>query len=149
MKLRVAKTKDIPILVKLGELFVKESPSYSQRGFVPERASAHLQSLIDGAGVVFLAEDQGEIVGAYVGGITQDWQSYHKLAFDYVMYVHPLYRGRGVAKELTEVFIEWAKAMGANRINCGTATQVNTDACVQLYESFGFQKVGVFLELEV
>lgn len=149
MKLRVALKSDIPTLVAMGSAFIHESTSFKQRGFIPEKASKHFEWLIDGNGVVFLAEDEGEIIGGFAGGITTDWQSDHKLAFDYVMYVSPKFRSTGVARELVFTFILWAKEMGANRINCGTATMVNTDQCVKLYESLGFINVGSFLELEV
>jgi GNAT superfamily N-acetyltransferase len=65
--------------------------------------------LLDGNGVIFLAVHDGQIVGGFVGGITTDWQSDHKLAFDYVMYVMPKFRSSGVAKLLVETFICWAK----------------------------------------
>lgn len=149
MELRVATLQDIPAMVAIGEKFIKESPTYSQRGYIPERAAAHFQAIINGAGVIFLAEENGQIIGGFVGGIITDWQSNHKMAFDYVMYVEPNNRGFGVARELADCFILWAKAMGADCIQCGTGTKVNTEHTVNLYKSLGFQQVGVFLELEI
>lgn len=149
MKLRVATKDDVPILVEMGEKFIKESPTYTQRGFIPEKTAMHFNWLLEGNGVIFVAEIFGEIVGAFIGGITTDWQSEHKLAFDYVMYVKPEHRTSGVAKELVNAFVLWAKEMGADRINCGTATMVNTKQCAALYESLGFTPVGLFLEMEL
>ena len=149
MKIRVANKNDVPILVEMGGNFIKESPTYTQRGYIPEKTAMHFNWLLDGNGVIFVAEIFGEIVGAFIGGITTDWQSEHKLAFDYVMYVKPEHRTNSVAKELVNAFVLWAKEMGADRINCGTATMVNTEQCVALYKSFGFEVVGAFLEMEL
>ncbi|MCM1957917.1 GNAT family N-acetyltransferase [Acinetobacter modestus] len=149
MKIRVASNNDIPILIKMGSAFIHESPTFKQRGFDPDKAARHFKWLLDGNGVIFLAVHDGQIVGGFVGGITTDWQSDHKLAFDYVMYVMPKFRSSGVAKLLVETFIRWAKEMGADRINCGTATMVNTKHCIDLYSSLGFSVVGAFLEMEI
>lgn len=149
MQIRVANHNDIPILVKMGANFIHESPTFKKRGFNPDKATEHFKWLLNGNGVIFVVVQENQIIGGFVGGITTDWQSNHKLAFDYVMYVHPDYRSSGVGKMLVETFILWAKEMGADRINCGTATMVNTQQCIALYESLGFTTVGAFLELEV
>ena len=149
MRIRCATHDDVHLLVKMGAAFIHESPTFSERGYIPEKAAAHFKWLIDGNGVIFLAIDDGKIVGGFAGGIVTDWQSDHKLAFDYVMYVLPKYRSSGVAKLLAETFVIWAKEMGANRINCGTATMINPKHCIDLYQSLGFNLVGAFLEMEV
>ena len=149
MRIREASHQDIPILIKMGAALTNESPTFKQRGFNPDKAARHFKWLLDGNGVIFLAVHDGQIVGGFVGGITTDWQSDHKLAFDYVMYVMPKFRSSGVAKLLVETFIFWAKEMGADRINCGTATMVNTKHCIDLYTSLGFSVVGAFLEMEI
>ena len=149
MRILEASHQDIPILIKMGAALTNESPTFKQRGFNPDKAAQHFKWLLDGNGVIFIAVQDGQIVGGFAGGITTDWQSDHKLAFDYVMYVMPKHRDDGVAKELVKTFILWAKEMGADRINCGTATMVNTKQCVALYESLGFTPVGLFLEMEL
>ncbi|WEI10441.1 hypothetical protein PYR73_05545 [Acinetobacter soli] len=63
MDLRVATNDDIPTLVKMGQLFAKESPIYRVRGFIPEKAAAHFDHVINGGGVIFLAEKNGVILG--------------------------------------------------------------------------------------
>ena len=149
MRIREASQQDIPILIKMGAALTNESPTFKQRGFNPDKAAQHFKWLLDGNGVIFMAMQDGQVVGGFAGGITTDWQSDHKLAFDYVMYVMPEHRNDGVAKELVKTFILWAKEMGADRINCGTATMVNTKQCAALYESLGFMPVGLFLEMEL
>ncbi|WEH90011.1 hypothetical protein PX669_07295 [Acinetobacter soli] len=53
MELRVATNDDIPTLVKMGQLFAKESPIYRVRGFIPDKAAAHFNHVINGGGVIF------------------------------------------------------------------------------------------------
>lgn len=149
MQVRVAVNSDVPTLVGFGASFIKESPNYKDRGFNPKKAANHFKSLINGGGVIFVVEIDGAVIGGFAGGIITDWQSDFKLAFDYVLYVEPDCRKTGAALLLVETFIEWAKGMGAERIQCGTATGVNTEGCVQLYKHMGFKVVGTFLELEV
>lgn len=151
MHIRSATLADIPDLLEFGQRLVTESPTFAQRGFDSVKAAAHFKNLIAGpaAGVVFVVEIEGGIVGGFAGGIAEDWQSHHKLAFDYVLYVLPDCRKTGAGALLIEAFIHWAKAMGAGRIQCGTATGINAQGTVKLYESMGFELVGHFLEMEL
>lgn len=151
MFVRPATIKDIPDLVAFGQLLVEESPTYAARGFDPDKATQHFKNLIAGdlAGVIFVVEIEGAIVGGFAGGISDDWQSNHLMAFDYVLYVLPDCRKTGAGALLIDTFIEWSKAMGATRIQCGTATNINAQGTVKLYESMGFELVGHFLEMEI
>ncbi|WP_336975342.1 GNAT family N-acetyltransferase [Acinetobacter pittii] len=149
MRIRLATLHDIPKLVQIGAAFVSESPVFKNRGYLPEKAAKHFKWLLDGNGVIFLAIDKGQIVGGFAGGISTDWYSNHKLAYDHVMYVKPDKRSEGVAKALVQAFIGWAVGMGANNICCGTSTMVNTQNCIELYTSLGFQLSGAVLEMKV
>lgn len=149
MRIRLANHNDIPALIKMGSVFVSESPVYKNRGYLPDKAARHFKSLIDGEGVIFLAIDDGQIVGGFAGGISTDWYSDHKLAFDHVMYIKPDYRKDGLAKALVQAFVGWAVGMGASNICCGTSTMVNTQDCIELYTSLGFQLSGAVLEMKV
>lgn len=151
MFVRPAQVSDIPDLVEFGQLLIKESPTYAQRGFDEIKAAAHFHALISGdaAGIVFVVEIDDAIIGGFAGGIADDWQSHHKLAFDYVLYVLPDCRKTGAGALLIDTFVEWAQRMGATRIQCGTATGIDADGTKKLYEHMGFELVGHFLEMEV
>lgn len=149
MKIRVATLSDIPTLVQFGESFVSESPNYKNRGYDVHHAANHFSNLINGTGVIFVAEYESQVIGGFAGGIVNDWFSNQKMAFDYVLYIKPEFRKSHVAFELISAFITWSKLMGANRIQCGTATGVETKACVRLYKKFGFIETGTFLDLEI
>lgn len=149
MRIRLATHNDIPVLIKMGAVFVSESPIYKSRGYLPEKAAKHFKSLIDDEGIVLLAIDDGQIVGGFAGGISTDWYSDQKIAFDHVMYIKPDYRKDGLAKALVQSFVGWAVGMGASNICCGTSTMVNTQDCIELYKSLGFELSGAVLEMKV
>lgn len=149
MHVRVANESDIPDLVNIGYSFMQESPNFKNRGYVPEQAENHFKHLINGGGVIFVVEIENVIIGGFAGGIAKDWQSNFKIAFDYVLFVEKDCRKTGAAKLLIDTFIEWAKSMGADRIHCGTTTEVETEGCVRLYQHMGFKTIGHLLEMEL
>ncbi|TCB62215.1 GNAT family N-acetyltransferase [Acinetobacter terrae] len=149
MRLRVATLPDVPAMVALGGEFIKEAPNYKSRPYLAENAAKHFTSLIKGGGVIFLIEHDSQIVGGFVGRIGGDWFNNTKIAFDDVLYVIPEFRKSRAAYMLIQAFIRWAQLMGADRIQCGTTTGVESDACIRLYKHFGFTEYGTVLDLEL
>lgn len=149
MKIRVATLNDIPVLLKFGAAFVQESPNYKNREFVSEEAQQHFESLIDGQGVIFVIEHHKEVIAGFAGSIGKDWFNNQKIAIDHVMYVLPEFRKTRAAYYLIQTFIGWAAGMGANRIQCGTTTDVESKGCTRLYEHFGFRQYGTVLDMEL
>ena len=149
MKLRVATLQDIPTLVQFGEAFFNESPNYQGRQYEPEEAAKHYENLMRKEGVIFVVEQRGQVAGGFAGGIGKDWFNQQKIAFDYVLYVEPKFRKTRAAFVLIQAFIGWSAAMGAQRIQCGTTTGVESKACIRLYEHFGFKQYGTLLDMEL
>lgn len=149
MRLRVATLPDVPAMVALGQEFIKEAPNYQGRDYVTEYAEKHFTNLIKGGGVIFLVEHQEQIIGGFVGRMGGDWFNDIKIAFDDVLYVAPDFRKSRAAYMLIQAFIRWAQLMGADRIQCGTTTGVESAACIRLYKHFGFTEYGTVLDLEL
>ena len=149
MRVRTAKLPDVPALVALGQEFIKEAPNYQNRPYMAEKAAEHFSHLINGGGVIFIVEQDQEIMGGFAGRIGGDWFNKTKIAFDDVMYVKPEFRKTRAAYVLIQTFIGWAAAMGVNRIQCGTTTGVESRACIRLYEHFGFTQYGTVLDMEL
>ena len=149
MRVRTAKLPDVPALVALGQEFIKEAPNYQNRPYMPDKAAEHFTHLINGGGVIFIVEQDQEIMGGFAGRIGDDWFNNTKIAFDDVMYVKPEFRKTRAAYVLIQTFIGWAAAMGVNRIQCGTTTGVESRACIRLYEHFGFTQYGTVLDMEL
>ena len=149
MRVRTAKLPDVPALVALGQEFIKEAPNYQNRPYMTDKAAEHFTHLINGGGVIFIVEQDQEIMGGFAGRISGDWFNNTKIAFDDVMYVKPEFRKTRAAYVLIQTFIGWAAAMGVNRIQCGTTTGVESRACIRLYEHFGFTQYGTVLDMEL
>lgn len=148
MKLRVATVHDIPTLVEFGESFIQESPNYQARPYDNSKVANHFNSLIK-HGALFVVEENSVICGGFAGGIGSDWFNGQKIAFDYVMYVKPEYRKTRAAYLLIDAFVNWARIMKADRIQCGTTTGVESKGCIRLYKHFGFTEFGTVLDLEL
>ena len=149
MRVRTAKLPDVPALVALGQEFIKEAPNYQKRPYMTDKAAEHFTHLINGGGVIFIVEQDQEIMGGFAGRVSGDWFNNTKIAFDDVMYVKPEFRKTRAAYVLIQTFIGWAAAMGVNRIQCGTTTGVESRACIRLYEHFGFTQYGTVLDMEL
>lgn len=149
MELRPATLIDVPTLVEFGAAFIQESPNYHGRNYSSEHAAKHYEELIKGNGVLLVVEHDGQLCGGFAGGIGKDWFSGEKTAFDYVMYVKPEFRKSRTAYLLIQTFISWARLMGADRIQCGTTTGVESNACIKLYKHFGFTEFGTVLNMEL
>lgn len=89
---------------------------------------------------IFVCEDDGKITGmAYLvpGGnpthiYPADW-SYVRMVG-----VHPNYRGKGIAKRLTQMCVDYAR--GSNEKIVGLHTSEKMDDARHIYESIGFIK---------
>ena len=149
MRLRVATLSDVPAMVALGGEFIKEAPNYKSRPYIAENAAKHFTNLIKGGGAIFLIEHDEQIIGGFVGRIGGDWFNNTKIAFDDCLYVKPEFRKSRAAYMLIQAFIRWAQLMGADRIQCGTTTGVESNSCIRLYKHFGFTEYGTVLDLEL
>lgn len=148
MKIRVATVEDIPTLVQFGESFMQESPHYQQRSYGLKKAEKHFKQTLK-TGALFIAEQNGVICGGFAGGTGKDWFNNEKIAFDYVMYVKPEYRKTRAAYLLVQAFLNWAQIIGADRVQCGTTTGVESRGCIRLYEHFGLSEYGTVLSMEL
>lgn len=143
---------EIPELLEIAVQFWNESPTYKQRPLDINKVRAHLQSLIlyPSTGCLFVCKDEhGQILGGFAGGIQAEWFGHSVMSFDYCLFVRPESRGSRAAYLLIKQFIAWSQEQGADWIQCGTATKINTDRTIKFYEKMGFIHTGSFLEMKV
>lgn len=146
--IRPATYADIPRIVALGHLLHDES-SYRTLSFDPVKVSDFLASLIAGAGVVFVAERNNEVIGGMAGGCGEHWFTQDLVAFDYSVFIEPGKRHGITASKLIRAFVEWAKLRGAKQVNVGITTNINVEATSRLYKYNGFQDGGVLFRMEL
>ncbi len=146
--IRPAKHSDVPRLIELGTL-LHSTTSYSAMAFCPVKSAAFLHDLINGQGVVFVAEVRGEVVGGMAGAVTDQWFSNDLIAYDYSLFVEPSKRNGVIAVRLIQTFKEWAKLKGAKQIYMGIGTGVSVEGTTRLYESQGLRSIGPLLMMEI
>lgn len=146
--IRPAKHSDVPRLVELAVLLHATS-DYSKMAFCPEKTGTFFHSLINGQGVIFVAEVSGEVVGGMAGGIIDQWFSNDLIAYDYSLFIEPSKRSGITAIRLIRTFQEWAKLKGAKQLHMGIGTGVGVEGTTRLYESQGLRKIGPLLMMEI
>lgn len=149
MHVRLAKSADLPCVVRNAREFLAEAPNYKNRKFSKAALIENLTSVMNGSGAFFIVEHNNEPIAGLVCLTTKDWFNNDVIAFEQVFYVAPKYRNTRAPFLLLDAFISWAKHMGANRIQCGTTTGINTKGCLRLYERFGFREHGTLLDMEL
>lgn len=148
--IRPATFADIPLLIELGAMLHRESPRYSGTPWVPAKVGALLEVLIDGGGVVFVAERGGEIVGGLAGGVAREWFNDELYGHDYSVFVRPDARaGAGHAWKLMLAFQAWCRAKGARYIAVGITTAIQLDGTTRMYERMGFKQSGNLFRMEL
>ncbi|WP_180036083.1 MULTISPECIES: GNAT family N-acetyltransferase [unclassified Acinetobacter] len=147
-----ARILDIPELLEIAVQFWNESPNYKKRPVNLDKVKTQLQALIlfptQGC-VLVVKDDNDKIIGVFVGGLQEEWQADSLMAFDYCLFVRANNRGGRAAYMLITAFKEWAKQAGADWIQCGTATGIQTDKTINFYTKMGFQHTGSFLEMKL
>ena len=146
--IRPAKHSDVPRLIELG-ILLHATTSYSTMSFCPDKSAVFLHELINGQGVVFVAEVRGEVVGGMAGAVTDQWFSNDLIAYDYSLFVEPSKRNGVIALRLIQAFKEWAKLKGAKQIYMGIGTGVSVEGTTRLYESQGLRNIGPLLMMEI
>lgn len=146
MGIRIATTEDLPRMLDLGELMHAESPRWSRLKWNRDKAGQYLQKLIDGAGIIYLAERDGVVLGGIAGTLTAHWASDDLLADEVVFFLAPAARGNMLAARLVCALRSWAELRGAKWLQAGTSTGVEPERTAQLYESMGFVRCAIGLE---
>lgn len=140
--IRPASHADIPRIIELGTI-LHQTTSYVAQPFNPEKAAKFMAALIDGtAGVLFVSEIDGVVVGGMAGGIVDQWFNDDLIAYDYSIFVEPGRRNGIIAARLIRAFEEWARIKGAKQIHMGIGTDVNVAGTSRLYESLGLKHFG-------
>lgn len=145
--IRPATLADVPRIVDLGAAMHAES-IYRDQPYLPQKVAALMLHLISGAGVVFVSERDGDVVGGMAGGIAPNWFNDEPIAFEYGLFLAPHARHGITAAKLIRAFCVWAERRGAKRLRVGITTGVQVEGTAALYRSLGFADGGVFLVKE-
>lgn len=137
--LRTATIADIPQLVELGRMMHFES-RYAVFDFDPATVAVTLREAI-AQGLTFLAEQDGDLVGGFVGAITTHFFGRDLIAYDVATYVAPAHRGR-LGVRLIREYVRRAKAAGVVDIHLGTSSGIRPERMERLCTRLGFTRIG-------
>jgi GNAT superfamily N-acetyltransferase len=141
-EVRAARMADIPTIVEVGRAMVAES-RYRGMEFAPDKVTAAMEAIVMGpAGAGFIAEHDGQIIGGAFAFLTSPWFSREPIACDLAVFVAPEHRRNGVAVQLVQAILWWAKQIGVHHVDLSISTGVEAEATGRLYEKLGGSFVG-------
>jgi RimJ/RimL family protein N-acetyltransferase len=91
------------------------------------------------SGVMFVCENDGQLIGAVLGHRGVARRTRHSLYI--VIGVLQAWVGGGVGRSLWEALEGWAQSRGLHRLELTVA--VENRRAIELYEKFGFEREGV------
>jgi len=93
-------------------------------------------------GVVFLAKNEGKLVGFLAALKQRYFFSPKERVTDMGFYVLPDYRGTTAALRLILAVEDWAKKHGISDVYMGQTTAVDMDRTLKFYNHLGYRTVG-------
>lgn len=148
MGIRVATLDDLPRILELGELLHRESPRWSRLSFNRAKAAHFIAHLIlEASGVVFVAEQDGLVIGGIAGMASAHWASDDVVAQEVSFFMAPEARGNIVAVRLICALQAWGEIRGAKWLTAGTSTGLDPERTAGLYERLGFSRCMIGLEM--
>jgi hypothetical protein len=148
---RTPSLEDFDQINELGRWF-QENSLYEKCGWSSDKAYHWVSTGTDPKSTTFMrvVEDDGEVVGFFLGNIVEYFFSTQKIAQDMVMVFKPECRN-GIAKYINQMFkefFEWSKSNNAHEICIGITSGIAGDGYEKLIEMHGFKKVGLIMKRE-
>jgi GNAT superfamily N-acetyltransferase len=146
---RTATVSDIPALIRAWYAMLDECGLLGS-GVLPdweERLSRHFERQIEGSHARwFVAEDAGRVIGTCLATLSDGrWNILKDISAMLAgIYVEPAYRGRSIARKLTEQAIAWCKDRGCVRVRLNASAMGRP-----LYESLGFVPATEMMRLDL
>lgn len=152
LQVRDALITDYDQINDLGRWF-QENSLYKTCGWSDKKCYQMLISAINKEVPYFLrvVEKEGEIIGFFLGHMTEYFFSEKRMAQDLVMIFKPEHRD-GIVKQLIQMmkeFYKWAERNKAHEICIGITSGIAGSGYEKLIEKHGFKKVGFITKREV
>jgi L-amino acid N-acyltransferase len=142
---RHATENDLPaILTIYNDVILYTTAVYDYHPHTIEMRKAWLDTKKEQGFPVFVAEENGKVLGLSSIGPFRAWAAY-KFSVENSIYVAAKARGKGIGKLLMPPVIEAARQLGMHTILAGI--DAGNDASIQLHRHFGFEEVAHFKEV--
>ena len=139
---------DAVIIAAMGEYAMQESPHYRKFEYNPGKAmDSMIDKIEDDSCLVLTIEDNGQIVGFFIGHEYTLFYSDTKCATDDIFYIMPAWRGGKIAKDVLKVYDDWCRERETEYAHLGTTMGIDDNNVIGLYEGLGFEQIGTFLRM--
>lgn len=145
VSIRSAREEDLPAILSIyNDIILNTTAVFEYRPHTYEMRAQWFEGRVKDGWPVFVAEHDGDIAGFSSMGPFRAWQAY-KYSVENSVYVHQLYRGKGIGRLLLAPLIAEAqkKDMHAMIASIEASNQVS----LHLHRSFGFEEVAHFREV--
>lgn len=143
--IRHAVESDLPALLSIyNEIILHTTAVYDYEPHTLDMRKQWFETKRQQGMPVFIAEENGEILGFSSIGPFRAWAAY-KYSVENSVYVAAGARGKGVGKLLLPPLIDAAKEMGLHTIIAGI--DATNEASLRLHKSFGFEEVAHFKQV--
>lgn len=138
--IRLATTQDLPAILDIyNDAIINTTSVYT---YIPQTLTERAQwfNVKQKANEpVFVYIEHEEVVGFATYGSFRNWPAY-LYTIEHSIYVHPHGRGQGVATQLLQHLIQYAKAKNYRTIVAGI--DADNEASIKLHEKFKFIHAG-------
>jgi ribosomal protein S18 acetylase RimI-like enzyme len=144
MKIRILEKQDVDLLAPLVDQFVSANKTLTYRpDYRTAFRNAARKVLNDATAVIFVAEEEGEIVGLITGRISDNGGIIlpEKIGYISITVVSSKYRRKGIAGRLWEKLNEWFLSKGIEEVQLYVAP--DNDEARGFWQDCGF---GLALE---
>lgn len=93
--------------------------------------------------LVLINRDKDEIIGLFIANIDEMYFSDSTVASDFIFYVSPGSRNKGIGASMIDSYISWAKEMKADDISLSTSTGLSSKAIEKIAEKYGMESTGL------
>jgi len=147
--IRPATIHDIEALLKMGKTMFNES-WYRKYDFDSEKVRFLIHALIaSDEGIALVAENDGEIIGGFLGECAEHYFGNHRYAYDFAIFVKPEHRGGLTGATLLQAYIATAERMGVDEITIANTTGVMPERVEKLFTRIGFERLGGVFKMQV
>jgi len=145
MKIRTANEDDVEQLLTIyNDIILNTTAVYQYQPHSLQMRKEWFETKQQQGFPVFVAEDNGSILGFSTLGTFRNWQAY-KYSVENSIYVASASRGKGVGKLLMPPLIEAAVKRDMHTIIAGI--DATNEASLRLHRKFGFKEVAHFKEV--
>ena len=144
--------EDYAQISTMGRWF-QENSDYQNCGWSERKVAHIILSSTDESSPYFMrvAEENGELIGMFLGLVTEYFFSEEQIAMEQVVFFYPEKR-KGVSRSLVKMFGEfedWAKKQSAREICLGVTSGIAGDGYEKLIERVGYRRAGSIFKREI